>query len=63
MRSPSVRWPPRPGDRVRIRASRLAATVSLVEGKGYRQLFILSVDGPAMRIAYRLDELEPAHHP
>ena len=59
MRSPSGQRPPRRGDRVWIPAHGLAATVSIVEGKGRAQLFILDVHGPATRIAYRLDELEP----
>jgi len=52
-------WPPRPRDQVWITASRLVGTVLTVEGKGRGRLFLLDVAGPAMRIAYRLDELEP----
>ncbi len=59
MKRPRTPWPPRVGDRVRITARKLAATVRIVEGNGRAQLFILDVDGPATRIAYRLDELEP----
>ena len=59
MPTPKLSWPPRRGDRVRIVLSDLVAIVLTVEGKGRAQLFILDVDGPAMRIAYRLDELEP----
>jgi hypothetical protein len=61
MRSASGQWPPRRGVRVWIPACGLATTVSIVEGKDCAQLFILEIDGPATRIACRLDELAP--HP
>jgi hypothetical protein len=68
-------WQPRPGDRVRIRRSRLAGVIHAIDRRAGARCFVVSVgplsstDPPVafrlrttvgpMRVAHTLDELEP----
>jgi hypothetical protein len=64
-------WPPRVGDRVRVTAVGIVATVTSIKGSGDGQLFALDLypsdalgpprQGLSARRDYRLDELEPAY--
>jgi len=78
MVNPNTPWPPKIGDRVGIKGSRLLGTVERIEGQDAAQHFILSIFAPAItdagsafelaaaaehaRTVYPLDELEP-HQP
>ena len=75
MRNLVIPWPPRIGDRVGIKGSRLLGTVERVEGQGTAETFVLSIFAPVntdagsafeltqaakvARTTYSLDELEP----
>ena len=77
MQPPDAPWPPRVGDIVGIKGSRLLGRVLAIEGRGDDQLYILDVHAPgvadpgiALRMViaatraptvYRLDGLLP--HP
>ena len=75
MTNPHIPWPPRIGDRVGIKGSRLLGTVERIEVDGEAHRFILSIFAPvttdagstyeltqAARVAartYALTDLEP----
>ncbi len=75
MLNPNIPWPPRVGDRVGIKGSRLLGAVERIEGQDGAPQFILSIFAPATtdagsafelaeaakvaRSTYTLDELEP----
>jgi hypothetical protein len=75
MMQQTLPWPPKTGNHVRIRGTRLLGTVVRIDGEGEAQRFTLAVSAPpdpdpgaayelaqaarAVRTTYTLRELEP----
>ena len=54
MRNLVIPWPPRIGDRVGIKGSRLLGTIERIEGQGESEHFVLSIFAPVHAGVVRL---------